>query len=100
MATFCDSQEMRFKGDTSALVYQGGPVQTDRAFILHASDHQGPETEKVVEEVRLGYSLDPLRLLAEDPPPRFRVYLGYSGWGPGQLAQEITAGAWLVSRAS
>jgi putative transcriptional regulator len=97
MGTFCGSQDMQFKGDNSRLVYQGGPVQTDRAFILHASEHEGPETETIMGELRLSYSLETLRLLVEDPPDRLRVYLGYAGWGPGQLAEEITQGAWLVS---
>jgi len=97
MATFCGSQDMQFNGDPAELVYQGGPVQTDRAFILHASEHEGPETEKILGELRLSYSLETLRLLAEDPPDRLRVYLGYAGWGPEQLAEEITQGAWLVS---
>ncbi len=98
MGTFCESQEMQLKGDRGALVYQGGPVQTDRAFILHASEHQGPETEPVVDDVKLSYSLESLKMLAESPPRKWRVYLGYAGWGPGQLASEITSGAWLVSR--
>jgi putative transcriptional regulator len=98
LATFCSSQNMRFKGDAKRLVYQGGPVQTDRAFILHASSHEGPETERVVGELRLSYSLESLRLIVDNPPDRLRVYLGYSGWGPNQLAEEITQGAWLVGQ--
>ena len=97
IGAFCASQSMEYRGDTSALVHQGGPVQTDRAFILHASDHEGPETESVMEGVRLSYSLESLRMLADDPPANLRVFLGYAGWGPGQLAEEISAGAWLVS---
>ena len=97
MGAFCASQSMDYRGDTSALVHQGGPVQTDRAFILHASVHEGPETESVMENIRLSYSLESLRLLADDPPEHLRVFLGYAGWGPGQLAEEISAGAWLVS---
>ena len=96
MGAFCTSQNMTYHGDTQSLVYQGGPVQTDRAFILHASEHQGPETERVTDTVRLSYSLESLRLLADDPPAHLRVFLGYTGWGPGQLASEISAGAWLV----
>ena len=97
IGTFCASQNMTFKGDTSALIYQGGPVQTDRAFILHASQHEGPETESVLNAVRLSYSLESLKLLVEDPPERMRIYLGYAGWGPGQLAEELTQGAWLMA---
>lgn len=96
MGSFCASQNMTFKGDTSGLVYQGGPVQADRAFILHDSEHQGPETEQVLDHVRLSYSLESLKMLVENPPKDLRVYLGYAGWGPGQLAEEITAGAWLI----
>lgn len=97
---FCKSQNMEFKGDGSGFVFQGGPVQTDRAFILHASAHQGPETESVMGTIRLSYSLESLKLLADKPPRRFRVFLGYAGWGPEQLAGEITSGAWLVGSAS
>jgi len=97
IGTFCASQNMTFKGDATGLIYQGGPVQTDRAFILHASDHEGPETEKVLNGIRLSYSLESLRLLVEEPPERMRIYLGYAGWGPGQLADEISQGAWLMT---
>lgn len=97
MGAFCDSQNMKFKGDKEQLVHQGGPVQTDRAFILHAATaEEGPETETVMDGIHLSYSLESLRLLVEAPPPHMRVFLGYAGWGPGQLADEISAGAWLV----
>jgi len=46
IGTFCASQNMTFKGDTSGLIYQGGPVQTDRAFILHSSQHEGPRPRR------------------------------------------------------
>jgi putative transcriptional regulator len=100
IGTFCGSQSMQFNGDPTRLVFQGGPVQTDRAFILHASHHKGPETENVFESLKLSYSLESLKLIVEDPPDDLRIYLGYAGWGPGQLAEEITQGAWLVSNAN
>jgi putative transcriptional regulator len=96
MTAFCASQNMTFNGDGSTLVYPGGPVQTDRAFILHVSGHEGPETENIFGDVRLSYSIESLRLIVASPPERLRVFLGYAGWGPGQLAQEVTAGAWLM----
>lgn len=100
MKQFCATQNMSFRGNGRAKVHQGGPVQTDRAFLLHVSDHQGPETEHVQGNMRLSYSLESLQLLLKEPPERLRVYLGYAGWGPGQLAQELTAGAWLLAPAS
>jgi putative transcriptional regulator len=100
VTSFCQSQNMRWAGDGTGHIFQGGPVQTERAFILHASEHQGPETESVVDQVRLSYSLESLKLLADRPPNRVRIYLGYAGWGPGQLAEELTGGAWLLGSPS
>lgn len=100
IASFCSSQEMEYKGDDKdASIYKGGPVQPERAFILHTSSHEGPETEHITSGVRLSYSLESLKLIAESPPPELRIYLGYAGWGPDQLAKEIQAGAWLVAPA-
>ena len=95
---FCRSQDMEFQGDGSALVYQGGPVQTDRAFILHESGHQGPETEDINDALKFSYSLESMRALVASPPARLRFYLGYAGWGPEQLAEEVAAGAWLIAQ--
>ncbi|MEM6733872.1 MAG: YqgE/AlgH family protein [Myxococcota bacterium] len=100
ISSFCSSQEMEYRGgDPSASIFKGGPVQPERAFILHTSDHEGPETEHIIDGLRLSYSLESLKLIAEKPPPELRIYLGYAGWGPGQLAKEIQAGAWLVAPA-
>ncbi|MBN1960077.1 MAG: YqgE/AlgH family protein [Deltaproteobacteria bacterium] len=98
VSDLCASQDMRWGDSGTGLVYQGGPVQTERAFILHASDHKGPETEAVMENINLSYSLESLRLMAEQPPQQYRIFLGYAGWGPGQLAEELTAGAWLLGQ--
>lgn len=98
MSDFCESQKLSYKGDGSATVFQGGPVQTERAFILHQSDHRGPETEEVLEAVKLSYSLESLHLIVESPPEQMRVFLGYAGWAPGQLAEEISQGAWLLTQ--
>ena len=100
LGEFFASHNIRFCGDPSLQVCQGGPVEPERAFILHSSSHEGPETEAVLGDVRLSYSLESLELLAENPPERFRFYLGYAGWGPGQLADEVTSGAWLVTEPS
>jgi len=100
MGTFCGSVGLEFRGDVEEAVYFGGPVQTERAFILHSSGPKGPETEEVLEGVSMSYSIESLRMLSEEPTDELRVYLGYAGWGPGQLAAELQEGAWLVHEAS
>ncbi|MBC7792331.1 MAG: YqgE/AlgH family protein [Clostridia bacterium] len=100
LAAFASTQSMTFRGNGSSQVFQGGPVQTDRAFILHASQHRGPETEDVMDSTRLSYSLESLKAIVDAPPEKLRIFLGYAGWGPGQLAKEVTAGAWLIAPAT
>ena len=100
IGSFCDSQGMPFGGDGGQPVFVGGPVQTERAFLLHSPGLEGPETEIVMDGVNLSYSLDSLQMLTATPPSNFRVYLGYAGWGPDQLATEIAEGAWLVGESS
>jgi putative transcriptional regulator len=96
MTAFCQAQGLAYRGDGTQSVYIGGPVQTDRAFLLHSPGPIGPETESILDGVRLSYSIETLKMLVEKPPRDVRVYMGYSGWGPGQLATEITEGAWLL----
>lgn len=100
VGAFCGSQGFTFAGDGEQAVYIGGPVQTERAFILHSPGPKGPETEEIIEGVSISYSLESLRLLSESPAEQMRVFLGYAGWAPGQLAAEIREGAWLVHQPS
>ncbi len=53
-------------------------------------------TATIMDGVRLSYSIETLKQLVDRPPSDVRVYMGYSGWGPGQLAHEVTEGAWLL----
>jgi putative transcriptional regulator len=50
---------------------------------------------EVTSRIVLSTSPDQLRAIAAAPPPQIRLLLGYSGWGPGQLAEEMARGAWL-----
>jgi len=100
MDSFCDSQGIEYCGDGGEPVFVGGPVQTERAFILHSPGPRGPETEDVLDGVCISYSQESLRMLSEQPTDQLRVFLGYAGWGPGQLAAELQEGAWLIHEAS
>jgi putative transcriptional regulator len=82
-------------------VFNGGPVSTDRGFVLHTLDiHLGPATLEVSDSLGLTATKEILDSLTSDKPPeRFLMTLGYAGWEAGQLEDEIAANAWLVCEA-
>lgn len=79
-------------------VLAGGPVQTERGFVLHRRNDQSWEsTMAITEEISLTTSRDVLAAMAlGNGPSDALVALGYSGWGPNQLEQELAANAWLT----
>jgi len=97
MHTLCDSIDLVWNGSGEALVDWGGPVQPDHGWVLLGGGDEFPlESEVVTSGIRYSRSQDVLREAAEHPPERLRVFLGYAGWGPGQLESEIASGSWLV----
>jgi putative transcriptional regulator len=83
-----------------APVFFGGPVQTERGFVLHIPAGQYGSTLAVDDDIALTTSKDVLEAIADGGGPRkVLVTLGYSGWGAGQLEQEIADNAWLTVRA-
>ncbi len=81
-------------------VYFGGPVQTERGFVLHGPPKEYSSTLPITEDVSLTTSKDVLEAVAEGGgPDRMLVTLGYSGWGAGQLESEIAQNAWLTVQA-
>ncbi|MGB1110037.1 MAG: YqgE/AlgH family protein [Gammaproteobacteria bacterium] len=83
--------------DSSDLpVYLGGPVQTDRGFVIHQPLRRWESTLKVSDTTGLTTSQDILRDIAIGRGPgQALVALGYAGWSAGQLEQEIRDNAWL-----
>ena len=82
------------------VVLRGGPVQTDRGFVVHAATGQWDSTLKVSDAIHVTTSRDILAAIArgEGPSPAF-VVLGYAGWEGGQLEDEIRSNAWLTAPA-
>jgi putative transcriptional regulator len=79
------------------LVLVGGPVQTDRGFVLHEPVGHWSSTLTVSPGLGLTSSRDILEASAKGKgPQRFLVALGYSGWSAGQLDAELSANAWLT----
>ena len=83
-------------------VYVGGPVQNDRGFVLHTSDYK--KTNNTLSQelpVALTQSAEVLVDAAHGHgPEKMRLFLGYAGWGPGQIEGELQDNAWLVCDAN
>ena len=76
----------------------GGPVLTDRGFVLHQPVGDWKSTLKVNDDTGLTTSKDILDAIAAgdgNAPHRVLIALGYAGWGPGQLEDELGRNGWL-----
>lgn len=81
----------------SECVYFGGPVLVDRGFVLHQPLADWHSTLKIDEDTGLTTSRDVLESMAAGKgPSRVMVTLGYAGWAPGQLEDEIKRNGWLT----
>ena len=94
------------RGDlTDSPVFQGGPVQTERGFVLHECMLAGSEsvyasTMTIPGGLEMTTSKDVLEALSSGAGPRkVFVSLGYSAWGEGQLESEISDNSWLTVEA-
>lgn len=86
--------ELGFEPAVQSAVFRGGPVETHRGFLLHGGDRTLEGAETIEPGIHISGLPETLKL-ACDGKARFRLFLGYSGWGPGQLEQELSQGAWL-----
>lgn len=78
-------------------VHYGGPVEPSRAFVLHSPDYHAADTLDVSDIAALTTSPDILEDIAAGKGPKRSLFaLGYAGWGPAQLENELAAGAWFV----
>jgi putative transcriptional regulator len=92
--------EVAWEGPEESVAYFGGPVRPQLGTVLFAP-RPGAEGEDSSSEVVPGLALTQhigdLAQLAEAPPEQFRLFLGYAGWGEGQLVEEILRNDWLTA---
>lgn len=103
LATVFDKVDLKLEIQTKATepVYFGGPVQTDRGFVLH-EQKQGERTTHYNSSLRIpgGLAMTTSKDVLEEVaaghgPSRFLMTLGYAGWSAGQLEEEIARNGWL-----
>ena len=111
--------EVDWRGREDVVAYFGGPVQPNLGTVLFGprsrspapsaaaptedaeagGDFVGEAASEVLAGVSLTQHVGDLSRLAESPPERFRLFLGYAGWGAGQLIEEILRNDWLTAPA-
>ena len=78
-------------------VHRGGPVERQRGFVLHSADYQREGTLMLNDRIALSATTEILKSIAEGMGPHQNLMaLGYSGWGAGQLDEEIKRNAWMI----
>lgn len=83
-------------GSGNTPVLAGGPVGTERGFVLHGSGWSYDNTLAVSEDIQLTLSRDVIDAIASgEGPAKSLVALGYAGWQAGQLEEEMLANSWL-----
>jgi putative transcriptional regulator len=79
-------------------LFEGGPVQTDAAVVI--AEFSDPTQAGLVAFGTVGFLPEEADIGARDAIVRARVFAGYSGWGPGQLEEELGEDAWLLTPAT
>jgi putative AlgH/UPF0301 family transcriptional regulator len=94
MTSLCETFGLTWHGAPEMRVDWGGPVQPELGWMLLGEGGLDvPEVESVTEGIRFTRSNEVLREVAQNPPRQLRMFLGYAGWGPGQLERELAQGA-------
>ena len=82
-------------------VISGGPVQTERGFIIHSPKGKWESTMNIDDDISVTTSQDILTAISKNEGPTdVEIILGYSGWDAGQLDREILENSWLSVKAT
>lgn len=100
--------DVGWHGSAEDVAFFGGPVQPQLGTVLftpdaplsNGGDEEDDTASEVIPGVALTQHIGDLSRLAEAPPDHFRLFLGYAGWGEGQLIEEILRNDWLTAPVS
>ena len=100
LSEILQGMEVSWQGGDEAVAHFGGPVQPQLGTVLFAPGAAETEAStEVLPGVSLTQHIGDLVSLAAMPPESFRLFLGYAGWGSGQLMDEILRNDWLTAPA-
>ena len=94
LAHICEESHLTYAGDAAVTAFRGGPVEPHRGIILVRGGMPQPEDTVLDFTDFISYRKDLLETLLQQPDAAYRLYLGYAGWSPDQLEQEMAQGAW------
>jgi putative transcriptional regulator len=104
VAEILSGMEISWGGDADEVAFFGGPVQPQMGTLMfdaaaaHDDSESADETSSLIAPgVRLTQNVTDLGQLAAGPPEQIRLYLGYAGWGAGQLVEEILRNDWMTA---
>lgn len=87
--------------DTNVMINDGGPVQPEHGFVIHSPVGAWESSLQISDEIALTTSRDILAAIGHsEGPAHYLIALGYAGWGPGQLEEEMAENAWLSGPAN
>ena len=90
-----EAEDEEAKGEI--IIHSGGPVEPRKAFVLHSDDYADKATTAVGGGLALTTDVEIVRAIGRGKGPRRSIFvLGYAGWAPGQLEDEIRAGGWFT----
>lgn len=96
LAQICAESYLTFAGDDESTAFRGGPVEPQRGIILVRGGLPSDEDTVLDFTDFVSFRKDLLESLLLDPEANFRLFLGYAGWGTGQLEAEMAQGAWSL----